>query len=282
MLKLQKSNFLKIKLFMKCDAMYYSSDFKKYKFIEIEKKDNIYKINFNKVETFNSICFEFLREISEAVRDSNECKDTKYTVLTGKGKYFTSGMDLKQFLEWKTEGIIANQESIKKDLAEFVNCFLYHDKPLIGALNGPAIGGGVAMTNFFDYKIVSEDTYFLLPFVKFGITPTDLISYTLPNTIGILKANEMLLLGKSLTAKEAYDLKLINEIVKKENLWESVIKVTNRFNKFKVENIKAVKNVSKYHDRQILEDWSRREIESFVECLCRPEFYKSIIKKENV
>ncbi|CEF68899.1 Enoyl-CoA delta isomerase 2, mitochondrial [Strongyloides ratti] len=258
--------------------MHSSVDLKKYKFILTEKENDIFKITINKVRTLNSLCFESLREISDAVRTSNECKDTKYTVITANGKYFCAGMDFKQYFEWKTEGIIANQESMKKDFAEFVNCFLYHDKPLIGALNGPSIGGGVAMVTYFDYTIASEDTSIVLPFTKFGLTPTDLISYRLPLILGMLKANEMLLLGKPLTAKEAYDLKLFNEVVKKENLWKSVIKVVNQFNKAKIEDIIAVKKMIRYNERQIIQDWSNREIESFVEGLCKPEFYESISK----
>uniref|UniRef100_A0A0N5A6G6 ClpP/crotonase n=1 Tax=Parastrongyloides trichosuri TaxID=131310 RepID=A0A0N5A6G6_PARTI len=249
-----------------------------YKLLDVKIEGPVFKIAINNLSRLNSLCLPIMVEIDDAVNRANECKDTKFTVVTGNGKYFSTGMDLKQFLDMGTEGIIKDREKNEKIFANFVDCFLNHDKVLIGAINGPAIGGAASMTSYFDYNICSEDAFFFLPFTKFAITPVDLISVYFPRIIGKIRATEMMLLEKKLTAKEALQHGLVNEVVKKEDVWKVTMERVKKFSIYESENIKAVKDVIKYDDRKNLPKKSEAEIKIFFDRLCDPKFMEAVKK----
>uniref|UniRef100_A0A0N5A6G4 Peroxisomal d3,d2-enoyl-CoA isomerase n=1 Tax=Parastrongyloides trichosuri TaxID=131310 RepID=A0A0N5A6G4_PARTI len=240
--------------------------------LDVKIEGPVFKIILNNLSTMNSLNFPFMVEIADAIYRANECKDTKFTVITGNGTYFSTGMDLKQFLEMGTEGIVRNRKKFEKIFANFANCFLYHDKVLIGAINGPAIGGAVSVTSYFDFNVCSEDAFFSLPFTKFAITPVDLLSVYLPRIMGKIRATEMLLLEKKLTAKEALHCGLVNEVVKKEDVWKVTMERIKKFDVFDAESIKAVKDVIKFDDRRDLPKKSDAEIKIFFDRLCNPKF----------
>uniref|UniRef100_A0A0N5A6G5 ClpP/crotonase n=1 Tax=Parastrongyloides trichosuri TaxID=131310 RepID=A0A0N5A6G5_PARTI len=250
----------------------------KYKMLDTKIEGPVFKITFNKLSTLNSLDFQSMVEIDDVINRANECKDTKFTVITGNGTYFSAGMDLKQFVEMGTEGIVRNRKKFEKIFANFVNCFLYHDKVLIGAINGPAVGGAVTMATYFDFNVCSEDAFFHIPFTKFGITPVDLISVYFPRIFGKTRATELILLGKVLTAKEALQYGLVNELAKKEDVWKVTMERIKKFDIFDAESIKAVKDVIKYDDRKNLSNKSDAEIKIFFDRLCDPKFME-VVKK---
>uniref|UniRef100_A0A0N5A6G8 ClpP/crotonase n=1 Tax=Parastrongyloides trichosuri TaxID=131310 RepID=A0A0N5A6G8_PARTI len=247
-----------------------------YKCLEVTKEGPAFKIALNIPSTYNALSYPLLSELADALWLSNKCKETKFTVVTGKGKFFCSGLDLEHFLKLGTDGIIETRDEMGKIFEKYVSSFLHHDKLLIGAINGPAIGGGVAMIPYFDYTICSDDAYFFTPFTKFGFVPVDLISVYLPRIMGKLRATEVMLLEKKLTSKEAFDCSLVNEVVKKEDVWKATMEKVKKFDTYGAEDVKAVKKVIKYDDRRLLDKKNKAEIKIFYDRLCEPTFIKAI------
>uniref|UniRef100_A0A0N5A6G7 Enoyl-CoA delta isomerase 1, mitochondrial n=1 Tax=Parastrongyloides trichosuri TaxID=131310 RepID=A0A0N5A6G7_PARTI len=247
-----------------------------YKYVEVKKEGPAFKIALNIPSTYNGLSFPLITEIADAVNQANECKDTKFTVVTGTGKFFSSGMDLRQFLELGTNGIIRDRHKIEEVFASFVTCFLYHDKLLIGAINGPAIGGAASMIAFLDYTVCSDDAYFVTPFTRFGFVPVDLMTVYFPRIMGKIRATEMMLLEKKLTATEALECGLVNEVVNKKDVWKATMEKVKKFDMYDAEHVKAVKKVIKFDDRKILEKKSRAEIKIFCDRICESKFVETV------
>ncbi|CAD5210568.1 unnamed protein product [Bursaphelenchus okinawaensis] len=175
---------------------------------------SIYRIKFDRPDKFNAITTPMYDGIREALGASNADKTTKITVLSSHGPYYSSGNDLKSFLN------VTGATDLKKmteDAAEFlknfVASFIDHEKPLIALVQGPAIGIAVTTLPLCDVVICSDKATFQTPFTGLGYSPEGCSSFTFPNIMGTSKASEMLLFGKTITAQEAYEWGLVSQVI---------------------------------------------------------------------
>uniref|UniRef100_A0A0N5C359 ACB domain-containing protein n=1 Tax=Strongyloides papillosus TaxID=174720 RepID=A0A0N5C359_STREA len=182
--------------------------------IDITKEGKVYKITMNRPKKYNALTLEMYDAIGNALRESNNDSTTSVTVVTGTGNFFSSGNDLSNFANVRSvEDIKAIGEKASKIFDNFVTAFIDHDKPLIGLINGPAVGITVTTLAMYDYVIASDKATFETPFHKLALSAEGCSSYTFPLLMGHLKASEMLIFGKKLTAQEAKERNLINEVV---------------------------------------------------------------------
>uniref|UniRef100_A0A0K0FDM0 Enoyl-CoA delta isomerase 2, mitochondrial (inferred by orthology to a human protein) n=1 Tax=Strongyloides venezuelensis TaxID=75913 RepID=A0A0K0FDM0_STRVS len=182
--------------------------------IDITKEDKVYKITMNRPKKYNALTLDMYDAIGNALRESNKDTTTSVTVITGTGNFFSSGNDLSNFANVQSvEDIKAIGEKASKIFDNFVTAFIDHDKPLIGLINGPAVGITVTTLAMYDYVIASDKATFETPFHKLALSAEGCSSYTFPLLMGHLKASEMLIFGKKLTAQEAKERNLINEVV---------------------------------------------------------------------
>uniref|UniRef100_A0A0N5CBS8 ACB domain-containing protein n=1 Tax=Strongyloides papillosus TaxID=174720 RepID=A0A0N5CBS8_STREA len=182
--------------------------------IDITKEGKVYKITINRPKKYNAITMDMYDAIGNALRESNNDSTTSVTVITGTGNFFSSGNDLSNFADFRSvEDIKALSEKFSKILDNFATGFIDHEKPLIGLINGPAFGIAVTTLAMYDYVIASDKATFEAPFHKLALSAEGCSSYTFPLLMGHLKASEMLIFGKKLTAQEAKERNLINEVV---------------------------------------------------------------------
>uniref|UniRef100_A0A0N5BXK5 3-hydroxypropionyl-coenzyme A dehydratase n=1 Tax=Strongyloides papillosus TaxID=174720 RepID=A0A0N5BXK5_STREA len=253
-----------------------SNLFPNYKLIEVTHNDGICKILFNKEKVHNALCFSIFKEISDALRIIEESPDIKLTAVGGKGEYYSCGMDIKEYYEMKPKGILREKDRIADNLLNFLRSFIRHKKPLIGAFNGPAIGGGAHMITWFDYNICSDNANFVFPSVKYGLTPVDLNGYYLPRILGPMKAKEILMFERPISAKEAKDLNLVNEVVDRKNYWEVVDERLKEFASKNQQNMREIKRVLHLEKYNEVDKWSIRELDIFVENIGKSNFYEEI------
>uniref|UniRef100_A0A0K0EY95 Enoyl-CoA delta isomerase 2, mitochondrial (inferred by orthology to a human protein) n=1 Tax=Strongyloides venezuelensis TaxID=75913 RepID=A0A0K0EY95_STRVS len=182
--------------------------------IDITKEGKVYKITMNRPKKYNALTLDMYDAIGNALRESNKDTTTSVTVITGTGDFFSSGNDLSNFANVRSvEDIKALTEKFSKILDNFVTALIDHDKPLIGLINGPAFGIAVTTLAMYDYVIASDKATFETPFLKLALSAEGCSSYTFPLLMGHLKASEMLIFGKKLTAQEAKERNLISEVV---------------------------------------------------------------------
>lgn len=158
-------------------------------------------------EKRNAILPAMYLALAEQLRIADDNDTIRVIVFHGAGDYFTSGNDLNNFRNCPStmEGQFPHNvllEVLSKT-----------KKPVIAAVNGPALGIGTIMLLHCDLVISSDEARFSFPFIKFGLSPEGGVSYLLPRLVGCRKAMEMVLFGEEFGAEVAQEIGLINEVI---------------------------------------------------------------------
>jgi enoyl-CoA hydratase len=184
-----------------------------------EKNGKIAVMTINRPEAMNAFTADMLRGMDAAFADFNEDDDLWVAILTATGdKAFSSGMDLKEAIPMLQSGDEMGYEDHTK--RPFSDVF----KPIIGAVNGFCIAGGMEFLQGTDIRIAAEHATFGLGEVRWGIIPTGGSHIRLPRQIPWAVAMQMLLTGKPITALRAYDIGLVNEVVPADQLMPTAMK----------------------------------------------------------
>ncbi len=180
--------------------------------IILEKENGVATLSLNRPDVLNAINNTMRRELLVALEDVEADDEVKVLVLTGKGKAFCSGGDVRGM--GKAERMIKPHPIILK----ITNL----EKPVISAVNGVAAGGGCNLALAADIIIASERASFIQSFVKIGLVPDWGGMYFLPRLVGISKAKELMLTGDRISAKEAERIGMVNKVVPDEEFQDFI------------------------------------------------------------
>ena len=184
-----------------------------------EVSDHVATITLNRPDRMNAISGPMLESFSRAFRDSDADNDVRVIVLTGAGRGFCAGLDLKDFSAGTGIGSNGASASAKFDLANSPPVVLHTtDKPVICALNGAAAGYGMDLALGCDIRIASTQAKLAAVFAKRGVLPESGGTWLLPRLIGWGRAAEVCFRGKVLDAQESLDLGLVNKVVEPDDL----------------------------------------------------------------
>lgn len=176
--------------------------------IEISRDGAVLVVTINRPQKKNALTFAMYGAMEEALRTSDP--DIRATMITGAGETFTAGNDLQEFLGVATSGNVNFNELAQTRLFD---ALVATTRPLVAAVHGPAIGVGATMLLHCDLVYASETARLEMPFVALGLVPEAASSMLLPERVGHAVAAELLLLGASVDARRAKELRLVNEIV---------------------------------------------------------------------
>ncbi|KAG5876196.1 hypothetical protein JTB14_001939 [Gonioctena quinquepunctata] len=177
-------------------------------FVIVEKMGRITTIGINRPSTRNSVNVETAILIKRAIEEFEQDHDSYVAVLYGNGGSFCSGFDLKELTTCE------NQLDIKNHLENgFMGLSKYVKKPMIAAINGYAVAGGLELALMCDLRVMEETAVLGLAGRRFGIPLTDGATVRLQSMIGLSRALDMILTGRSLNAQEAFDWGIANRIV---------------------------------------------------------------------
>jgi enoyl-CoA hydratase/carnithine racemase len=203
-----------------------------------EKRDSIAYITLSRPKVLNVYNIQMrdeLYQILGAIRDDPE---VMVVILKGAGeRAFCAGADLSEFLTAPSP-IIARQVRWERDVW---GLFLSLPQPIIAALHGYVLGDGIEMALCCDLRIASEDAQFGTPEVALGIIPAAGGTQTLPRTVGRGRALEMLLTGRRISAKEAYEAGLVNIVVPKDKLLTSAESIAQKIMSYNQRAIRSAK-----------------------------------------
>ncbi len=185
-----------------------------------EVSDGVATITLNRPERLNAITIPMLASLSRALRDSDLDSEVRVIVLTGAGRGFCAGLDVKDVAAGAGIGSDgAGLATARFDLAGSPPVVLHTtDKPVLCALNGGAAGYGMDLALGCDIRIASSEAKLAAVFTKRGILPESGGSWLLPRLIGWAKAAEVAFRGMTLSAQEAFELGLVNHVVEPERL----------------------------------------------------------------
>jgi len=171
-----------------------------------EKEDKVVTITLNRPDAMNSFDLEQLTEFHEALVKYQDDNDAWVAIITGAGdKAFSAGADLKKLVPALLEGGLVVPPNIMKGMDIY--------KPFIAAVNGLAFGGGMELVLACDIRIAAEHATFGLPEVRWSIMPGWGGTQRLPRMVPSAMAAQLLLVGDSISAQEAYRIGLVNEVV---------------------------------------------------------------------
>lgn len=190
-----------------------------YKFLLYEVSQGIATITLNRPEIFNAFNEEMSLELQQAFKAITKAAEVRAVVLTGAGKAFCSGQDLKE-VAVTNMGSLA--DSVKLRYNPIILAMRNLPKPIICKLNGVAAGAGCSLALACDVIIASRVASLTEAFINIGLVLDSGSSFFLPRLVGSLKAFELSTLGSKIGADEALQIGLVNRVVEPENLNEEV------------------------------------------------------------
>jgi len=203
-----------------------------YKTIILEKRDGIAILTFNRPETLNAWNDEMSREAADAINEIGKDENVRVLIVTGAGRGFSSGLDVREEMGSLAQGAAVTVfERIMQGKPSVVSIALQlqrMDKPVIGAINGMAAGGGFSIALACDLRIASERAQFSMAFILRGLIPDCGGSFFLPKLIGSAKACELIFTGDVINANEAERIGLVNKVVPHEKLMETTEELANK------------------------------------------------------
>uniref|UniRef100_A0A3Q1CMX6 Chromo domain-containing protein n=1 Tax=Amphiprion ocellaris TaxID=80972 RepID=A0A3Q1CMX6_AMPOC len=185
----------------------------RYRDIVVKKQDGFTHILLStKSSENNTLNPEVMKEIQSAMATAAS-DDSKLVLLGAVGSVFCCGLDFLYFIRRLTDD--RKKESIKmaETIRTFVNTFIQFRKPIVAAVNGPALGLGAALLPLCDVVWANEKAWFQTPYTSYGQTPDACASFTFPRIMGLASANELLLSGRKLTAQEACSKGLVSQVL---------------------------------------------------------------------
>ncbi|MFH1351612.1 MAG: enoyl-CoA hydratase-related protein [Pseudomonadota bacterium] len=182
---------------------------KSYKTILMEKREGIGYLTLNRPKVGNALNREMIHEIRDALHLVDQDEDIRVLIVTGAGKIFQAGADVAElkgmspidYLRYNTGliGIDSDLENLRQ--------------PVIAAINGAAMGGGLGLAIACTLRVMAESAKAGIPEVKVGVSPGSGLIQRLPQIVGKGRAAEMLLTGEPIDAQEAYRIGLVNRVV---------------------------------------------------------------------
>ncbi len=260
---------------------------KDYKTIKVEEReDGISIIEFNRPESLNALSFELTHEMLDYLKNIENNLAIRVIILTGAGRAFSSGMDLKDSQvalkpvkkipeEYHQYEYLLAKDKIKrtilaqKMLSQVMIWLRKIPQPVIAAVKGVAYGGGLALALASDIRIAGESAKFCNAFINIGVSGADMgSSYWLPRLIGFSRAAELMYTGRAMDAKEADKIGLVSRVVADEKLLEEAISVAKQILGKSPMGIRFTKDALNANvDAQSLEAAIKLENRSQVICL---------------
>lgn len=181
----------------------------------------------NQPETFNSLNKHLMRELRQFVKECDNNSEVRCIAISGRGKAFCSGQNLKEALEL---GKDKNEERIiQRIVIDYYNPLVleiaHSKKPVVALVNGPAVGAGAMLALICDFSLAVECAYFSQAFVNIGLIPDTAGTYYLPKLLGRQLASYLAFTGKKLSATEAKNLGLIAEVFSEEEFMPKSLEI---------------------------------------------------------
>jgi enoyl-CoA hydratase/carnithine racemase len=180
------------------------------------KEDQIVIITLNRPEALNSINRQLKQELNQAITTFDRDDGARVAIITGAGRAFCAGRDLKERAADNAAGLQARATDSMG--AESLELFEHTWKPLIAAINGYAMAGGWAIAQMCDLRLAAEDATMGITEARWSLLPP--FAAALPKLIPMAAALELVLTAKPITAQRAYEIGFVNKVVPKERLLE--------------------------------------------------------------
>lgn len=197
-----------------------------YKFLLYQVEGGVATVTLNRPEVYNALNDEITYELQDALKKVAKDDAVRVVVLTGAGKAFCSGQDLKAAAGQEKRSFL---DSLHKRYNPIIRAMRNLPKPIVCRLNGVAAGAGCSIVLACDVIVAAAEASLIEVFINIGLVPDSGSSYFLPRLVGLTRAFELCTLGNKVSAAAAYDMGLVNKVVTAEELDDTVKQYTEYY-----------------------------------------------------
>ncbi len=233
--------------------------------LELVEENRIATIKFNRPDAANGLNLQMATELAVAAKSVANSESVKAVILTANGRFFCAGGDVKSMYD-ATEDPGGAVAKIADQLHAAMQIFAEMDQPLICAINGTAAGAGFSVSVAGDMVLAAESAKFTMAYSKIGLSPDGSSSYYLPRLIGLRKTQELMFTNRVLSASEAMDWGLINEVVADEELNAKAVELASSFVKGSLASNASIKRLLAASSLNNLEDQLELESQAIHDC----------------
>ncbi|MGQ4809725.1 4-chlorobenzoyl coenzyme A dehalogenase-2 [Candidatus Entotheonellaceae bacterium PAL068K] len=189
--------------------------------IILQIENGVATITLNRPDVFNALDMQLARAFHEAIVTCSEDEAVRVVVITGSGRAFCAGGDVKGFGE-RIDAIGAHVKLLTTELHGAVSRMVRMSQPTIMAVNGVAAGGGMSLALAGDLIMATESARFTMAYTQIGASPDGSSSFFLPRLVGVKRALELTLLNPVLSAREAMEWGLVNQVYPDDQFHQDV------------------------------------------------------------
>lgn len=244
------------------------SDFT-YKTVISSLQDNgVRIITLNRPESLNAMTLGLINDVTRAFDDANADPTTRVIILTGAGRAFCAGDDRREHVHPESE---AEARVLVDAIQATTKAIMQGAKPVIGAINGWAVGGGFEWAINCDFPIWAESAKGFFPEISLNLFVTGAVTSLLPAMVGLNKAREMLFLGDRYSAKNLLEMGVAWRVVQDDNLMEEALTVANHLSELPIMSVRAMKRVLNQSAFSNMDQALRFETEATIAGFLDPE-----------
>jgi 2-(1,2-epoxy-1,2-dihydrophenyl)acetyl-CoA isomerase len=190
--------------------------------VKTDRRGGELRITLNRPDVMNAWDKQFGDELLATLQDAAADDAVRAVTITGAGRGFSSGADLRAGFDPTPEGHPDVQSALTERYHPIIRAIRHMPKPVLAAVNGPAVGIGCSLALVCDLIVARESAYFLLAFINIGLVPDGGSSVLVPERVGLARATEMAMLGERIGARQALDWGLINRVTTDEEFESTV------------------------------------------------------------
>lgn len=211
----------------------------------VEKVGNVHVLRLNRPDQFNAVDEHLHHGFAHVWGRLAVDDDVRAVVMTGRGRAFSAGGDMEMFTRMISD--LARRRAQFAEARELFRAVIEFPKPLVSAVNGPAVGLGCSIALLSDLLVMGESSYLADPHVPVGLTAGDGGTAMLPLLIGMMKAKEYVLLGDRITASVAEKLNLANRIVGDDAVLDEALALGERLARLPAQAVQTSKQAMNMH-----------------------------------
>jgi len=223
----------------------------RFRYIRVESANGVQTITLNRPEKRNALSPELIDELTHALKETADC-DCGVVILTGAGSAFCAGLDMEHLATMKAHTVEEHRRD-SENMAHVLRTLYEFPKPIIAAVNGPAIAGGMSLATLCDFTYAVPDARFGYTEVRVGFVPAIVASF-LDRQIGEKRTRELLLSGRILKADEACRLGLVTRIVQPDDLMAEAHALAQSLLQNSPQAMRAVKELLTGHSSSQLDE----------------------------
>ncbi len=236
-----------------------------YQCLLVERRDAVATVTLNRPDAYNAFNRTMAHEIYGAVLELDEDPAVRAIVLTGSGKAFCAGGDVKDFAA-AGDRVGALIKELTTFLHGAVSRLVRSDKPVVTAVNGTVAGGGLGLALCGDLVVAAESARFTLAYSRIAATPDGGSTYLLPRLVGLRRAQELYFTNRVLTAREALDWGLVTRVVPDGELAAAVTALAGELAQGPTRAFGRAKRLFQHSTWESLETQMELEAQAIAEC----------------